>query len=538
MALAFIGSLNIQPAKAAFSYIYIRANGDVDPPSAPISNSANTIYTLTDNIVNYSIVIQRDNIKLDGAGHTLQGPRVGYFKGLDLTGRKNVTVQNIEIKAFYIGVNIEFKASNNTISGSTITKNALIGIYLNQSTSNNISGNTITDNNAGISLSGASNDNTIKENTFINNGLVVLDSYENKVLDNTVNGKWLAYLEDSSGFGVLNAGQVILLNCSNIRIENLDVSNATIGVTLLETNDCYVGNNTMANNAYGIYIYKSSKNRVLENTITNSLYGGIYLGFSSNNNITRNNVANTLFDGVLLEAGSDHNRLAGNTVANSLQYGISLLGSSNNLIYHNNFVDNAQQAYIIPSGYANSWDNGLPSGGNYWSDYSGTDTDGDGLGETEIHIADDNVDHHPLMGLFSAFNAGTWNDITYYVDIISKSTINNFNFNASSRTLSFDLQGGVGTPGFCRITIPTGLMWCDSPAEWAVTVGGFLTDRTVTSSSGYTYMYFTYTHSTKTVHITSTHAVQEFPMLILLLLISTAALFASVFARKCRKNSG
>jgi len=54
----------------------------------------------------------------------------------------------------------------------------------------------------------------------------------------------------------------------------------------------------------------------------------------------------------------------------------------------------------------NFWDDGYPSGGNYWSDYKGTDlysgpyqneTGSDGIGDTPYVIYGDNVDHYPLM---------------------------------------------------------------------------------------------------------------------------------------------
>jgi len=82
--------------------------------------------------------------------------------------------------------------------------------------------------------------------------------------------------------------------------------------------------------------------------------------------------------------------------------------SSNNNVYHNNFVDNANQVYTQVYTYAsqNSWDEGYPSGGNYWSDYNGTDlfsgpyqnvTGSDGIGDTPYTIDADNKDRFPYM---------------------------------------------------------------------------------------------------------------------------------------------
>ncbi|MHA2408136.1 MAG: NosD domain-containing protein, partial [Candidatus Ranarchaeia archaeon] len=92
-----------------------------------------------------------------------------------------------------------------------------------------------------------------------------------------------------------------------------------------------------------------------------------------------------------------------------------------NTFFHNNLIDNVIQAGV-PLGYANTWDDGYPSGGNYWSDYTGVDVDGDGIGDTPYVILsvswgvdeesdeqflvlgesdENNVDRFPLMAPFS-----------------------------------------------------------------------------------------------------------------------------------------
>jgi parallel beta-helix repeat protein len=112
--------------------------------------------------------------------------------------------------------------------------------------------------------------------------------------------------------------------------------------------------------------------------------------------------------GFTLEGGSVFNgaRMAGvclsrahnctifdNTVSNNAD-GISLSNSSNNLIYHNNFTNNTQNAWDDTSG--NKWDNGYPSGGNYWSNYTGADMyhgpdqnliGSDSIGDTPYNIS-------------------------------------------------------------------------------------------------------------------------------------------------------
>ena len=75
--------------------VYIRADGSVEPPGVPISSVDNVTYTLTDNIYD-SIVIERDNIILDGAGYTVEG--TGSGEGFYLSGMTNVTINNTNIR--------------------------------------------------------------------------------------------------------------------------------------------------------------------------------------------------------------------------------------------------------------------------------------------------------------------------------------------------------------------------------------------------------------------------------------------------------
>ena len=69
--------------------------------------------------------------------------------------------------------------------------------------------------------------------------------------------------------------------------------------------------------------------------------------------------------------------------------------SSDNIFYHNNFLNNTIHVHSVNS--TNTWDNGCPSGGNFWSDYNGTDTNNDGIGDRPYMIDEKNQDRHPLM---------------------------------------------------------------------------------------------------------------------------------------------
>ena len=171
--------------------IYIRADGSIDPPTAPISTLDNVTYTLTGDIFNDTIVIERDNIVVDGAFHIAEGTGSGY--GITLSGRTNVTITKMTITAFGQVIWLD-SSSNSTISGNNITNNGG-GIRLGNSAGSTVSGNNITNNVRGITLDTCSN-NSITENIIADNnygiGLGFSSSntvYLNNFINNTVQVK-------------------------------------------------------------------------------------------------------------------------------------------------------------------------------------------------------------------------------------------------------------------------------------------------------------------------------------------------------------
>ena len=177
-------ALSIRSVKGWTGTVTIRADGSIGPPSAPISSSDNVTYALVGSILG-SIVVERDNIVINGAGHTLQGTGVYGSIGIVLSERTNVVIQNVHVKGFSDGINLS-KSSGNSIIANDITANDDFGVALDRSSYNVISGNNITNNGTGGIAISSSNHNCIYGNNITNGhtGIAFGYSRSNKVYRN------------------------------------------------------------------------------------------------------------------------------------------------------------------------------------------------------------------------------------------------------------------------------------------------------------------------------------------------------------------
>ena len=252
---------------------------------------------------------------------------------------------------------------------------------------------------------------------------------------------------NQTGSGVFTTGT----NQHNLVVKNCIIENFFHGISVSGQNNTII-NNTLLINARGIFVTQNpvvQSNRMINNTITgiqingftnnmivtqNIITGsgtyGAYFTSADNNHFFENNISSNS-KGIFLERSSNNNITRNFITDNTIGIDVGSGGpvSVNNLI-HDNFFNNALNARDQVS--TQLWNTTKTSGtniiggpylgGNYWSDYNGTDTDGDGLGDTLLpYNSNGNIinggDFAPLVP--SLCGSTTIQDITLNSDILS-----------------------------------------------------------------------------------------------------------------------
>jgi parallel beta-helix repeat protein len=360
--------------------IYIRKDGSVEPATAPIEK-AGSLYKLTDNVVLYTIEIQRDNIILDGAGYTIQGngSRIkGYDEGNNgviAAGRNNVIITRFNFEQGDTGVRIS-GSSNITVVDNTFSNGVTTGIAIKDSSLVSIESNNFTSiYGPDIICNGTAN--TIKGNTLTDGAYgIKLEGSSNIISDNKIEILFPIILDNAD---------------SNVIARN-EISGPALSLTHWPDRD----QNFTGNEGISLFFH------------------------CSNNIISQNNITGFVNQAIRIIVGSN-NTVYGNYFANN-QFAIALGGlgpSVNNTFYGNTFAADSYKVQINNEAEITFWDNGTI--GNCWGDYNGTDINGDGIGDAPYVVRgykwDTNVDgfvsfisgqdNYPLMAPLEVPSAPT-----------------------------------------------------------------------------------------------------------------------------------
>jgi parallel beta-helix repeat protein len=473
------------------------------------------------------------------------------------------------------GIYLE-NSDNDTVSANNITTNMGGALVINyNSDDNTVVRNNITDNSGGINLLGSSG-NFLRNNSMTGNAASfrvevnqLSDGLNDVDVSNTVDGKPVCYWVSEYDKTVpLDAGYVALINCTSITVQNLNLTKNGQGIFLAYTSDSTITQDAITSNGgNGVELYRScNNNNISDNNVTSNMNGVVlyacnnndisgnniaannmsarlnlgnwgidFESTSSNNTVSENNITSNENTGVRFIDSCGNNTVFGNNITGSY-YGIDVEAASGNIFYYNNVIGNFYQVFWSSSA---TWDDGYPSGGNYWGDYSGTDhfggpyqnlTGSDGIGDAPYKISDTIVDRYPLMSPVFVFNAGSINGTPSSICVVSNSTLSEFQVNSTKHTVSFNVSGTAGTIGFCRVTLPTSLIQGFWNGSYTVLFNGESWPFTQYSDANNTCLYISYTLSEHQIMI-----VPEFaPLLVLPLLLIATLLVVVIYRRKIK----
>ncbi|MHC4942817.1 MAG: NosD domain-containing protein [Planctomycetota bacterium] len=365
---------------------------------------------------------------------------------------------------------------------------------------------------------------TVTDNTFIDDGISNQQSEGHTITGNTVNGRPLVYLYGASDMDILDAGQVILVNCDDIRVIGQDLSYTCMGVQMDHSTNCLISgcdlshshydgitlfydsdSNIISNNVFdgcqgnGIQIYQSTHNKIKDCVIANTKWDGIWIwDYSSHTTIEDNIIVSTGGDGINSSL-SNYQVIQRNQIVHNEDTGINMNNNctyctvgnntvaanhtgidsdADNIIFHNNLINNTHNA----SSYGGTWYNVGMKEGNYWSDYLGQDLNGDGIGDTPHPIPGSGSVEDPFP-LMTPHGGGALFADNYLLSLGSGGTIN-FSLHGGKEYADRDyiLLGGLsgtqpGTP------LPGGLVIL--PLNW-----DFFTDFVMANINTYPFQDF------------------------------------------------
>jgi len=239
---------------------------------------------------------------------------------------------------------------------------------------------------------------------------------------------------------------IIFINSSDVVIKNFTIQNTA--------SDFLVG-------GFGILV-SETENVTVENNIFSRAYYSIELRNASDCRVLNNKLQKSYDSAIVLLTGSVNNKIIQNSLEdNPTGIWITDPTSNLNIFYRNNFVNNTNHAQLF--GGPNTWDNGAE--GNYWDNYQGTDSDGDGVGDT-AHLG---LDNYPLIEPWSSTR--TYEVLSQEIILSCNYTVASFNFNQSLKTISFYVTGPSSSEGYCIVDIPKGLLNPSADERWLVKFG-------------------------------------------------------------------
>ncbi len=250
---------------------------------------------------------------------------------------------------------------------------------------------------------------TYVENPVVNKSVsLVGEDRDATVIDVTAGLKVQSNYVNITGLTIYDGYHGITVSANSCRISENKITDSEVGIGLISAYDNVVAENTFQNIGLSaaIQLSYSYRNIVQYNYIT-SCTEGIQVREGSSNNTVADNIVSGCQDVAIRLLGSgvghrwygpDGNTIMRNNISSS-RVGTTVYGANNNVISNNNYVNNTMQFSAIED-YLLTWGGSRSVNTvdkNYWSDYEGIDSNGDGVGDSPYVIDEYNQDNHPLI---------------------------------------------------------------------------------------------------------------------------------------------
>ncbi|CRZ19794.1 nitrous oxide reductase family maturation protein NosD [Kingella kingae] len=283
-----------------------------------------------------------------------------------------------EIRGDRTGRTVWVQSPDVVVRNLTITQSGLslpkmdAGVFLDKTSTNAlIENNHILDNSVGVYLWG-SEKSMVRGNKIVGNTQLRQNERGNGV---TV---WNAPHSQVVGNHISEGRDGIFSNISKFNVfKNNYFTKLRYAVHYMYTNDSEVSGNISDNNEIGYAIMFSERLKVNDNIAVNSINQGIMLNATIHSEITGNAIDTA--DKCVFVYNANNNKLANNYFTHCTM-GIHFTAAPENLeIYGNAFVNNQTQIKYVGTRFFDWVKDGR---GNYWSDNSAFDLDGDGIADT------------------------------------------------------------------------------------------------------------------------------------------------------------